>query len=99
MPSTFSSLCITCCLAAHRSQDIRVPQAINFEGASSAGSSAAEAASVLKRQTYSKPKSPALLTSNIKEAAFHSSCPALLPCIRRPKACSECDAILAKKDR
>ena len=99
MPSTFSSLCMTCCLAAHRSQDIRVPQAINIEGASSVGGSAAGLASMIQTQRNSKHKTPAVVTSNIKEAPSHSSCPALLPVIRRPNAqCSDCDAIFAKTD-
>ncbi len=86
---------MTCCLAAHRSQDIRVPQATDIEGASSVGGSAAEAASVLKRQRYSKHKTPALVTSNRQEVASHSSSPALVPFIRRPKECSDCDKDLA----
>jgi len=89
---------MTCCLAAHRSQVIRRPHATNIEGGSSVGGSAAETASVPRRQRYSKHKNPALVTSNIKEAASHSSCPALLPFVRRLKECSDSDAILAKKD-
>ncbi len=89
---------MTCCLAAHRSQDIRVPQATNIEGASSAGGSAAGIASMVQRQRRSKHKTPAVVTSKIKEAASHSSCPTLLPYIRRPKECPDCDAILANKE-
>ena len=86
---------MTCCLAAHRSQDIRVPQAINIEGASSAGGSVAGLASVVKRQRNSKHETPAVVTSNITEAASRSSCPELIPSIRRPKGCSDCDKDLA----
>ena len=75
-----------------------MPQATTIEGASSAGGSAAGLASMVQRQRRSKHKTPAVVTSNIKEAASHSSCPALLPFIRRPKECSDTDAVLAKKD-
>ena len=86
---------MTYCLAAHRSQDIRVPQATNIEGASSAGGSAAGLSSVVNGQRNSNHQTPAVVTSNIKEAASHSSCPALVPFIRRPQECSDCDKDLA----
>jgi len=75
-----------------------VPQAINIDGASSVGGSAAGVACVLKRRRYSKHKDPALVTSNITEAASNSSFLALVPFIRRPKECSDCDANLANKE-
>ncbi|DBA80717.1 TPA: hypothetical protein ACH3X1_007949 [Trebouxia sp. C0004] len=84
------------CHGVSKSQDIRVPQATNVEGASGAGSSAAEIACVPK-QRYSKQNDPALVTSIAPEAASHSSSSALVPFIRRPQDCPDCDANFANK--